>query len=199
MKIKALAAMCKRKGTFRLYDRKNEDGKVIEQWLGTSEAVYPIYGVPYLTEENIITLFDISEKQWKSYSFIHAPLPSGYCFDHTDSREVMLDREKMTLGYGGRIVRPLITRDGLEFIDDDFLTPLSDVADMLEIHERRTENDRVYFAAKVGLMIVGVIMPLTIIETRFVENMETLVSKCRAAFDGRNERERREQEQMTLI
>ena len=195
MKIKTLAAMCKREGAFCLYDRVDSNGEVMGQWLGTTAAVYPLSGVPYLTEENLAALFDITEKQAEKIRFTHAPLPAGINFDDTDKAEAILDREKMTLGYGARIVRPLFTRGGLEFIDNDFLSPLADVADVLELFERRTLEGQTYFAAKVGLLIVGVFMPLSIIETKFVENMETMAANCRAALNVKIEREaRREKE-----
>lgn len=190
MKLKTLAAMCKRDGAFCLYDHVSAEGEITEQWLGTRGAVYPLSGLPYLKEENLVALFDITEKQRESFYFNHSPLPTTINFDHTDTDETMLDREKITLGYGGRIVRPIITRGGLEFIDTDLLSPLSDIADELELFERRTAAGGTYFAAKMGLMIVGVIMPLSIIEEKLVENMETLAAKCRTALDKKTERER---------
>ena len=88
-------------------------------------------------------------------------------------------------------MRPLITRDGLEFIDNNFLTPLADVADEIELFERRTADGGVYFAVKMGLMIVGVIMPLAIVEEKLVEGMETLAEKCRTALAVKIERDKR--------
>jgi hypothetical protein len=189
MKLKTLIALCKRDGVFRLYDRPNEDGEVTEQWLGTGGAVYPLpAGISYLTEESICGLFDITEKQQENIFFSHNPLPEGYSFEHAAAGEIMLDREKMTLGYGGRTVRPIITSGGLEFIDVDFLTPLADVADDLELYERRTADGGTYFAAKMGLMIVGVIMPLNIIEDKLVESVETLAGRLRDALAEKNAR-----------
>jgi hypothetical protein len=144
----------------------------------------------FLTEENIIALFDITEKQMDSgkISISRDTAPKSLNLDHTDEGEVMLDREIMTLGYGGRIVRPIFTRHGLEFIDTDYLTPLADVADALELFERRTEDGEPYFAAKMGLMIVGVIMPLNIVSEKLVDHIDTLAIKCRDALKIKNER-----------
>ncbi|MCL1855925.1 MAG: hypothetical protein FWF86_09345 [Clostridia bacterium] len=196
MKIKKLADMCKRAGVFCLYDRVNSEGEVVEQWMGTYAAAYPLTGLPHLTTENLAALFDITEKQLtEKISIRHERLPEGLNYGHTDEGEVMLDREIVTLGYGGKIVRPLITRGGLEFINDDFLSPLADVADMLELYERISTVGRTYFAAKVGLMIVGVIMPMNIVDERLVDHMETLAGKCRAALAVKEERERRRDEE----
>jgi hypothetical protein len=60
---------------------------------------------------------------------------------------------------------------------------------MLELFERRTEDGGVYFVAKTGLLVAGVIMPLNIVEERLVEDMETLAERCRAALALKVERE----------
>jgi len=183
MKIKVLANLCKRTRVYRLYDRVTDEGELIEQWLGTNAAIYPLFGVPYLTTENLAALFDITEKQAEKMHFSHTQLPASINVEDVLQGETMLDKEAMTLGYGGRVVRPLVTRGGLEFIDNELLSPLSDVADVLELYERRTDEGGVYFAAKAGLMITGVIMPLNIIELKLVESTEALALKLRAAFD----------------
>ena len=189
MRFKALAGLCRREGCYFLYDRINEDGEVIGQWLGVAGAVFPIHGLPRLNEENMIPLFDITTKQLETVIIKHSELPEGLNFEDTDTAEVLLDREKITLAYGKRIVRPLMTQDGLEFINNDFLTPLADVADDLELYERRRADGGAYFAAKMGLMVVGIIMPLAIIEEELVEDMETLAEKARAAYRAKKDRE----------
>jgi hypothetical protein len=166
-----------------------QDGGIVEQWLGPQGALFPLSGLPCLTEENLITLFDISEKQRESLYFHHSQLPASINFDHTDEGETLLDREKCTLSYGGRTVLPLLTRGGLEFVDNDYLSPLADVAEMVELYERHTEDGGVYFAAKTGFMIAGVIMPLDIIDEKLLETLETLARKSRVALDLKNGRE----------
>ena len=52
-----------------------------------------------------------------------------------------------------------------------------------------TESGGVYFVAKTGLLIAGVVMPLNIIEEKFVENIETLAAKSRAALALKIERD----------
>ena len=183
MKLKTLAALCKREGAFCLYDRVNEDGEVKEQWLGTAAAAFPLSGIPRLTEENLCTLFDITEKQRNSIFFRHHQLPVSLNFDDTDEGEEMLERGSLTMNYHGRTIRPLFTSSGLEFIDTDHLEPLADVSDTLEIFERRTADGGIYFAAKTGLLLVGVIMHLNIIEDGFVEHLEMLARQCRTSLN----------------
>jgi len=160
----------------------NADGEVTEQWLGPRGASFLLTGLPYLTEANLIALFDLTEKQCDDIYFSHDPLPVALNFDDTDTYESIIEREKFTLGYGGRIIRPLLTRDGIAYVDNAYFEPLSDVADMLELYERRAEGGGVYFAAKTGFLIVGMIMPRNIIELGFVEYLETLATMSREAL-----------------
>ena len=47
MKIKSIAAICKKRHTIALYDER--DGRT--QWIGDGMAIYPLYGMPELDEE----------------------------------------------------------------------------------------------------------------------------------------------------
>lgn len=203
MKIKTLAALCKKAGVFYLYDRITDDGEVAEQWLGNGGAVYPLHGLPYMQENNLFTLFDITDKQQDKIYFRHEHLPTtAINFEDVDPKESILDREKLTIGHAGRVLRPLQTRRGLVFIDTAALQPLADLADTLELYERETEAGGTYIAAKSGFMLVGVIMPYNIIEKGFVEQVESLAKQCRIAFEAK-ERARavavEDQQQTTII
>ena len=115
MKLKTLAAKCKRDGVFRLYDRINADGELLEQWLGSGGAAFPLHGLPRLDESHIEALFELTEKQLEKISIYHErQMPASINFEDTDPDERMLDREEMTLAYGKYIVRPIMTSEGLE-------------------------------------------------------------------------------------
>jgi len=189
MKLKTLANLCKRRGSFRLYDRVDENGEVLGQWLGTGGAVYPLVGLPYLTEDHLVTMFDITEKQRENLFIGHDKTPPHINFSHADEKEYIIDPEKFTLGYDNHIVKPLITRRGLALVDCDWLTPLSDVEDNLELYAREDPSGQIYFAAKLGLMVVGIIMPMKHVEARIAHAVEDVAGLMRAALV---EAERRE-------
>jgi len=199
VKLKVLGVLCKKAGVFRLYDQRNDEGSIVAQWLGDGGAIYPIHGLPILDEDHVAAIFELTEKQLEKISVQrHEELPASLNFSDTDRAEIALDDREMTLAYGKYIVKPLITRDGLELINSEYLTPLADVADHLMIHERRTESGQAYFALKMGLMLVGVVMPLNLIEDQFVESVEGLAVKARAALIAKREREeRRKQEELS--
>lgn len=105
MKIKTLAALCKKAGVFYLYDRITDDGEVAEQWLGTGGAIFPLHGLPYMQENNLFTLFDITDKQQEKIYFRHEQLPTkAINFEDMDPNENILDREKLTIGHAGKVL-----------------------------------------------------------------------------------------------
>lgn len=184
MKIKTLAALCRKNKAFFLFDSVSEDGEVGTQWLGDGLAVYPLFNLPYLYEDTICTLFDIPDKQQEKIIFRHQPLPEGINFTDADAHEHITNPEKITIGYAGRVLRPIQTRKGLAFIDTAHLAPLDDIADTMELYERTTPSGGTYFAAKMGLLIAGVILPYNnALQKEFVEQLETISGKCRMAFD----------------
>jgi hypothetical protein len=185
MKLKALVSMCLRENCFILMDRVNSEGEVIGQWLGTLDASYPLSGQPYLTEEHLISLFDITEKQREKLHFRHEQLPDSTVFSDTDEDEEWIDREQCTLGYAGYILRPLFTRDGIVFLDEEAFRPLSDIADMMELYERRDADGSTVIAVKTGLLIAGIIMPVNIVSDDFVELMDSMALKSRAVLENR--------------
>jgi len=180
--------MCKNRGSLFLYDRVNESGETTEQWLGTGGAAYPLAGLPHMTEEHLLTLFDITAKQREAMHFAHTQL-TGSRINHgdADDSEVRLDDLDLTLGYNGRRIRPYLTSSGPEFMDCAYLAPLSDAGEWLSIYERTTPNGQVYFAAKAGLLLLGVIMPVRELEEQFAEQLETLAKGLRAAIDAKQD------------
>ena len=176
MKLKALAALCMRKGEFWLTDGASG------QWLGTSEAQYLLPGLPYLHEENLAGLFDITGKQAEKIIFRHQPLLGKYNFGDADEGETLLDRGHMTLGCDGGTFRPLITSTGLELIDERLFAPLADAA-YLELYERRDGDGDAYFAVKSGMLVAAVFLPVRRVAGKLTtENLEALASAARMSL-----------------
>lgn len=62
MKIKSIAAICKKGKQVVLYNRY-ESGGTLQQYIGDGMTAYPVSGLPELDEESILTIFDVPEKQ----------------------------------------------------------------------------------------------------------------------------------------
>ncbi|MFR5717195.1 MAG: hypothetical protein ACLUD9_00220 [Anaerotignum faecicola] len=127
MKIKNIAAICKKNKYAVIYERYGESGGVI-QYIGDGAAAYPVTGLP----------------------------------------------------------KPLQTRRGLVFIESRYLSPVSDILDVLELYERITPRGTPYIVAKAGFLLQAVITPYDVISQQFVDNLKRLTEQCVLSLDLRD-------------
>ena len=182
MKLKKVASLCGKTKMFCLYDRAERDD-VVSQWLGDGYAIYPITGLPYMDEENIYSMFDISAKQQEKIIFRHGPAPEGINLDDVDPTERRLSDDGLSVVYDGGILKPLQTRDGISFIQNKYLSPLEDVIEMVQLYERATPQGTPYIVAKTGFFLAAVIMPYSVINDKFVYQLSELAQQCRRALE----------------
>lgn len=181
MKLKKVASLCGKTKMFCLYDRPERDD-VVSQWLGDGYAIYPITGLPYMDEENIYSMFDISAKQQEKIIFRHGPAPEGINLDDVDPTERRLSDDGLSVVYDGGILKPLQTRNGISFIQNKYLSPLEDVIEMVQLYERETPQGAPYIVAKTGLFVAAVIMPYNVINEKFVYHLSALARQCSRAL-----------------
>ena len=122
MKIKNIAAICKKNKYAVIYERYGESGGII-QYIGDGAAAYPVTGLPALDSES------------------------------------------------------------------RYLSPVSDILDVLELYERITPGGTPYIVAKAGFLLQAVIMPYDVISQQFVDNLKRLTEQCVLSLDLR-EREK---------
>lgn len=188
MKIKSIAAICKKGKQVVLFNR-HESGGTLQQYIGDGMTAYPVSGLPELDEESILTIFDVPEKQREDWLVRVMAAPEGINFEDTDVNEKMIERDNLSIVYSGKTLKPLQTRRGLVFIESRYLSPVSDVLDVLELYERFTPQGTPYIVAKAGFLLQAVIMPYDVITAGFVERLQRLASDCAFALDLRRQEE----------
>lgn len=190
MKIKSIATICKKNKQVILFNRYSDSG-TISQYIGDGSAVYPISGLPELDEESILTIFDVPEKQREDWLVRYRDIPEGISFEDTDATEKIIEQGNLSIVYSGKTLKPLQTRRGLVFIESRYLSPVSDVLDVLELYERVTPFGAPYIVAKAGFLLQAVIMPCDVISAQFVQRLQELTRQCAVSLDLREqERER---------
>lgn len=117
------------------------------------------------------------------------PAPDGINFDDTDANEKMIERDNLSIIFSGKTLKPLQTRRGLVFIQSTYLSPVSDVLDVLELYERFTSSGTPYIVAKAGFLLQAVIMPYDVINAGFVERLQRLASDCAFSLELRRQEE----------
>lgn len=118
-------------------------------------------------------------------------IPEGISFEDTDATEKIIEQGNLSIVYSGKTLKPLQTRRGLVFIESRYLSPVSDVLDVLELYERVTPFGAPYIVAKAGFLLQAVIMPCDVISAQFVQRLQELTRQCAVSLDLREqERER---------
>lgn len=51
MKIKSIAAICKKNKNIAIFERYSDDGDILTQYIGDGSAVYPVVGLPQLSRK----------------------------------------------------------------------------------------------------------------------------------------------------
>ena len=189
MKIKSIAAICKKNKNIAIFERYSDDGDILTQYIGDGSVVCPVVGLPQLDKESLLTIFDVPEKDRDNYFVKTLGVPAGISFEDTDETERHVEREGISIIYSGRTLKPIRTTRGLVFIESRYLSPVADVLDVLELYERRTAEGAPYIVAKAGFLLQAVIMPYDVISQQFVDNLKRLTEQCALSLDLR-EREK---------
>ena len=197
MKIKSIAAICKKNKNIAIFERYSDDGDILTQYIGDGSAVYPVVGLPQLDEESLLTIFDVPEKDRDNYFVKTLGVPAGISFEDTDETERHVEREGISIIYSGRTLKPIRTTRGLVFIESRYLSPVADVLDVLELYERRTAEGAPYIVAKAGFLLQAVIMPYDVINQQFVESLQALTRECEFALSEKERREREARDHFT--
>lgn len=189
MKIKKIIDLCKRAGVVLLCEAQEA------QWISDGAAAYPLYNMPQLGQGSICAMYDIksSKAEKMQWRFSDAP-PGAGVYDIRD----IIDNERectvpsMAVRYGGgKVMIPMETATGVEWINAAYLAPLDE--DGLTIWERRTTDGRPYFAAKNGLELHAIILPLDVIDANMVEDLHRLAAMCKLTLVNRRQESENEQ------
>lgn len=198
MKIKSIAAICKKNKNIAIFERYSNDGDILTQYIGDGSAVYPVVGIPQFDKESLLTIFDVPEKDRDNYFVKTLGVPAGISFEDTDETERHVEREGISIIYSGRTLKPIRTTRGLVFIESRYLSPVADVLDVLELYERRTAEGAPYIVAKAGFLLQAVIMPYDVINQQFVESLQDLTRECEFSLSEKERREREARDRFTF-
>ena len=185
MKLNKIVSLCKREKRIVLFNRRNDEGEIVEQWIGDGTACYLVGGLPIMSAGTCETLFDIPAKDADKWSIREEDLPGS--IDFSDAADVngerILDEAPISIYFGGVTVRPLRSSGDVPlFIDTRYLAPFINEMERLFLFRRTTPGGMDYIAAKTGMILAGVIPPVRIESERFVSELSKLAEDVKEAF-----------------
>jgi len=157
MKLSKVAKLCKDRMSIMIVD-KGGDEEELTQWIGTPEAMYPLYNLPEIDEKTIFVIFDVDDKKKTDYS-VHrigadeCPL----CLEETDATERPIEPSHYQIVAESHAYLIFDTSKGIRFVNRAYLAPMMSKLDQLMFFERRTKSGQIYIVAKLGMLLAGVI------------------------------------------
>ena len=185
MKLKAIEAICKARKTIIVTTGPNG------QWIGDGSAFYPIYDLPDLDENIILTIFDVPEDERGKWVYNWHQM-QALNFADLDDSERLVQADMLVLQYGGRSLAAIATREHISFLDTTYLKPYK--RGSYELYERMSTAGQVYFTVKSGFELIGVIAPCSVVTKDIAEKLERMAVLCQGRVDAEAEVEREVEE-----
>ena len=170
MKIKSIIKNCTTHGMMILITAA--DGT---QWLGDDCSIYPLLGLPHFEFDELCNAYDIGDKKQEKICFSEKnETGTDLNLNDTDGTESICEPIGVNFFYAGQVMVPYQTQYGIMYLNRRYLEPLWDTPDDLEIYTRETESGDKYFAAKIGMILRGIITPIEIRDKKFAERLGAL-------------------------
>ena len=157
MKLKKIAQECREHGSMLLIDYVDAEG-CVRQWIGSGLAFYPVEGLPYLKEEHLQGVFELTDKQCEKMRMCQEPAPEDIDFSDTADERRCYDGI-IRLIIGGYALRVMWAEGKACMILEDALAPILMEHKNADFFLRRTTSGTKYIAVKEGLLLVGIVFP----------------------------------------
>lgn len=179
IKIKKIVDLCVKSGAMHIYT--NPDDGI--QWMTDGSAIYPLEGIPVVDGNYICALYDITDKKAAKMAIeTHEELPQGLDFSDTVEGESPANIEDMVICTDGMSYVPILTEIGQIFIDNKYLSPLSNI-EMSDLHFylRHDSSGKPIIAVKQGMLLIAMIYPI-IVSEMFVKKLERIYKSSDTAL-----------------
>ena len=179
MKLKQIESILKPNKNIVLYTTE------AAQWIGDDSAMYPIYGMPHLTEENILVMWDIPEDKREKWHFRYGDSLHPSMFADSVYGEQFIERGMSCISVSGGLAEPLRTEQGILFVNQRYLKPFDDLENGYDLYARLDHLGVPYIAVKEGYALVGIVYPMRVVDDKFIAELEELLSLSRLAKENR--------------
>jgi len=157
MKLKTLASLFKQSKHLTVH--KADDGG---QWISCGGAMYLINGIPNLTPDIVLRIFDIPPDKRGDWNLREDKMPELINFEDSVADEYEVTHLETKIHWHGKTY--LLFHDGgqINSVNIDLVKPLFDDPEYLSYHRRDNGKGGFVLACKSGLQLVAVILPTLI-------------------------------------
>ena len=169
MKLKGMAALCRRSRRVIVFKQQRDDG-VREQFLSDGYGIYPAGDLPPLDEQSVLAIFDQPlDGEWKATC---SQLPLWVDTDDLRAADEPLRPIETSITHNGVTYRALLRENGtVLWTDEMFFKPLFG-ADVMTLYLRGTEQP--YLVAKSGMFFAAAI-PIVSVPYDAIMNMRKIM------------------------
>lgn len=140
-----------------------------------------------MSEDNLCTIFDFSEKKKNETAFRDIELSEKYEIDDNAPNENKLTPSDISINFCGVTYSVYFTSGGLALLDNELLSPIAEM-EQLEIFER-FNGKQLYFAVKSGLIIQAIILPSNPINEKFMDQIRMIGEQAEITFENNKKQE----------
>lgn len=159
MKKKEIISICKKNNY--LY-RGIYDGV---QWIGTDQAVYPLFDLPIMTDNQLLNFLDVEENKQEKYVFYDKSDKITKLFDGSEEKDREIIFKNIVLSLGDQKMQVYVTTDNNDFvfIDPALLKPFKDISAGYSLYVRHLLGPMTTIViVKKGMLPIGLIFPIPI-------------------------------------
>ena len=175
MRIKAIASICRKVKRIVLLHEEDKD----RSWVGDGNASYILPdSLNDSTLGSLEAIFDIPPEKAETFSLQEKEFPGAISTAEDAEEEELNYDTDFRITFEGVDMLPLRASDGSTYlIKARYLNPIND-AEVLRLSLRHTDDGRPCIAAKDGLFLTGIIMPI-----RITGDMRAWVGRLTAGID----------------
>lgn len=176
MKFSKIASLAKRnKNAILMHD---EDG---QQWLSVGSAAYRLENMPLLDEDTVLTVMGISDDNRDKWYTRRQAEPSDILKNDLPWEvEITADDAGITVIWGGSLLTPIYTMDGVIWIDTELMGPTVKKDDAYKRYFIRKLGKNRVVAVKDGMVLSAVILEYKKGGSSLFEALDTLADRCGA-------------------
>ncbi|NCC16565.1 MAG: hypothetical protein EOM28_09480 [Clostridia bacterium] len=176
MKFSKITTLAKRNKAAILM--KDEDG---QQWLSIGSAVYRLENMPVLDEDTVLTVMGVSDDSREKWLARCQNEPAHILKnDLPDDVEITAEEAEISVIYGGKLLTPIYTFDGVIWIDTELMAPTVKKEEGYKRYFIRKSGKERAIAVKDGMVLSAVIMEYIQGGTSLFEAVDALADRCRA-------------------